>query len=425
MNVLRKLTQTVNAENEILRNVNSRLAQDMKFIEVLNVLVQEHLSSSRAGDAIVYSFGPKSDRLKLVMAMIDGRAIVDPFDAEDVERYLPPRVVSLPAWQDFRWSSHLVHHLLAGRDQTISRGLDRWHRRRKHTLCIWSLLICGTQPIGLLGVAMRRNQGQENLTKVSRELSQQIALALQMATVAEADKRITTNAAVDNERRRIATDLHDILAYSFTAVLMQLEAAKELLPTRPDVTLDCISRASLVATNALQQSRQAVMKLQETHAEPLINSLPRLVAECENGVRPTCSFLVTGLPRLLPTEIERHLLRISQEALGNARRYANANKIEVSLAFEPAAVMLVIEDDGVGFNISEAEGMGFGLSSMSKRAERIGASLSVRSSPGAGTLISIRVESALSILVGDKDQASKTGQVPRTRRRRAEPRFQE
>ena len=423
MNVLQKLTRTVNAENEIMLKVNSRLAQDTNYIEVLSILVQEHLSSCRAGDAIVYSIRPRSERLRLVIAMIDGRPIVDPFDAMDASRSLPPRVVSLPAWKDFRWSSQLVHHLLAGHDETISRGLDRWHRRRKHTLCIWSLLVSGTQPIGLLGVAMCQKQGQESLTKVSRRLSQQIALALQMAAVAEADKRLTANAAVNNERRRIATDLHDILAYSFTAVLMQLEAAKELLLTRPDVTLDCISRASLVAKEALQQSRQAVMKLQETHAEPLINSLPRLVAECENGVRPTCSFSVTGLPRLLPTETERHLLRISQEALGNARRYANANKIDVSLAFESTALMLVIEDDGVGFNISEAEGMGFGLSSMSKRAERIGASFSVRSSKGAGTTVSIRVESLPSIFVGDKDPANKTGQVPRTRRRRAEPHF--
>ncbi len=392
MDISGERTRIRGAEREILSKVNSRLDRDTKYVDVLNILIQEYFGSSGARDAIVYNLTPRTKRLRLVIAIIDGEPVADPFDVANLGGDLPPRALSLPKWRDFRWRGQLLPQLLGGHDHSISKGLDRWHRRRQHTLCIWSLLITGTRPIGLLGVAMCQRPGQQGLAKVSQRLSQQVALAMQMEAVSEAEKRFAAKIAVDDERLRIAAELHDILAYSLTAVLMQLEAAKELLPTKPGITLDCLDRASSVAKEALRQSRQAVMKLQATHVKPLITSLEALVAGCDNGAKPTCSFLMTGLPYLLPPESERHLLRISQEAIGNARRYANASTIQVSLAFLPVSVTLVIEDDGTGFVFSEAEGMGFGLSSMSKRAERIGASINIRTGLGLGTTVSVRLD---------------------------------
>jgi ligand-binding sensor domain-containing protein/signal transduction histidine kinase len=197
---------------------------------------------------------------------------------------------------------------------------------------------------------------------------------------------VSVNARID-ERNRIARDMHDTLAHSFTGILMQLEAAKEFITSKPAVLSQCLERATSAARDGLRQSRQAITGLQETRPQPLTKTLPGLVSECDPVTRTESVFLLRGVPRIMPAEIERQMFRICQEAYSNARRYSGATKIEISLAFTSDAVVLAVNDDGKGFAPSEAEDIGFGLSGMRKRAERIGAHLTLDSAVGNGTRV--------------------------------------
>jgi signal transduction histidine kinase len=94
----------------------------------------------------------------------------------------------------------------------------------------------------------------------------------------------------------------------------------------------------------------------------------------------------------LPAEVENHLLRMGQEALTNAIKYADASEIRVELMYGAARFTLCVKDNGRGFSIgSVPSGGGFGLLGMSERAAQIDAQLSIQSQPGQGTEIIIIV----------------------------------
>jgi signal transduction histidine kinase len=97
---------------------------------------------------------------------------------------------------------------------------------------------------------------------------------------------------------------------------------------------------------------------------------------------------VRGAPCPLPSEIEDHLLRVGQEALNNAIKYAEATEVSLVLTFEGGAVSLVIRDNGIGFAPGDRpRGGGFGLIGMRERLHAIRGDLTIHSEPGQGTEI--------------------------------------
>jgi PAS domain S-box-containing protein len=197
--------------------------------------------------------------------------------------------------------------------------------------------------------------------------------------------------AVVEERNRIAREIHDTLAQAFTGILVQLEAAKDALPTNKREANSHITRARTLALKSLAEARRSVAELRPHELERgdlalAINSLAHQ-AKC-NGTSIQC--LVKGKPRRLSQEIENNLLRISQEALTNIIRHAEATRAHIRLTFKARNVQLVLQDDGKGFN-TDSSGTGFGLISMRERAQRIGAELTLNSRPGRGSKIVVNV----------------------------------
>jgi signal transduction histidine kinase len=102
----------------------------------------------------------------------------------------------------------------------------------------------------------------------------------------------------------------------------------------------------------------------------------------------------SGAPRKLPARVENNLLRITQEALANAIKHANAKTILIRLDYQKEKVVLTIHDDGVGFDVANAPGISgghFGLLGMRERAERSGATFSLVSNHESGTEIVVTV----------------------------------
>jgi signal transduction histidine kinase len=97
--------------------------------------------------------------------------------------------------------------------------------------------------------------------------------------------------------------------------------------------------------------------------------------------------------RRLPSDIETTIYRLAQEALNNVVKHARADRVDIVLEYVADSVRLVIEDNGVGFNVSDAEASatGLGLIGMRERAALAGADLRIESSPGHGTTVSLRV----------------------------------
>ncbi len=209
------------------------------------------------------------------------------------------------------------------------------------------------------------------------------------------DRKQAEAASVLEERNRMAREIHDTLAQAFTSIMVHLEVASYKLETAPEVARRCVETSYDLARSGLSEARRSVAALRPHPLEAgnLYNALCVLAKQmfAHRSVRFVCD--CQGQPYLLQQVVEHHLLRIGQEALMNACKYAKATEIQLSLSYEQAQCVLHVKDDGVGFELGRAAtDHHFGLIGMMERAEQIKAKLTVHSSPGQGTSVIVVVK---------------------------------
>jgi signal transduction histidine kinase len=197
------------------------------------------------------------------------------------------------------------------------------------------------------------------------------------------------------ERNRIAREIHDTLAQSFTSIIVHLDAAAQRITLDPSTAQSHLKTGRTLARSGLADARRSVEALRPQVLEEgdLQSALDRFAAQMfsHTSIQVVCEAI--GASYALPKEVEVNLLRIGQEALTNAFKYANASEIHVELQYEQSQCILQIKDNGQGFERSSlSAGRGFGLLGMTERAERIGAELTIGSHLGQGTKIIVRVQ---------------------------------
>jgi signal transduction histidine kinase len=192
--------------------------------------------------------------------------------------------------------------------------------------------------------------------------------------------------AVQTERNRLARDIHDTLAQSFTGILLQLEAADLLREQGDPRAAERYRKIRTQAQLGLAETRRTALALApEALNDGLLPALTQLCQRSHVEERMRCSFSYEGLARRLPSAHEERLLRVAKEALSNAVRHGRATEIALHLAFAPAEVTLHVVDNGVGFAVGD--GSGLGLPGMRAALAEAGGNLIVASAPAAGTTI--------------------------------------
>ena len=195
-------------------------------------------------------------------------------------------------------------------------------------------------------------------------------------------QRDAAGAAVLEERRRIARDLHDGLAQELAFIAGQAARLRiELLET--------------AAQRALGEARRAIAALTQPLDEPLGAVLADVAEEVAERSGLNLELSIRSEPRLTP-DAREDLLRIAREAITNAGRHADARTVLVELANgDGDGLHLRVADDGVGFDPEAvprpSETGGFGLVSMRERARALGGELRIRSQPGSGTSVEVIV----------------------------------
>ncbi len=211
------------------------------------------------------------------------------------------------------------------------------------------------------------------------------------------ERKRAEEASILEERNRMAREIHDTLAQSFTGILVQLGAASQVLNDDLEATQAHLETIDELARIGLAEARRSVTALRPQLLEEgdLDSALHRLATQMRAAADTALIYEIRGTAYPLPAEVENNLLRIGQEALTNAIKYADANKIWVELVYEATQCRLHIKDDGRGFGVGGIPVTGcFGLLGMSERAERIGAQLTIQSQPGQGTEIIVIVNQA-------------------------------
>jgi signal transduction histidine kinase len=199
--------------------------------------------------------------------------------------------------------------------------------------------------------------------------------------------------AVYEERERLAHEMHDTLAQSFAGIGFQLQAIEDEVGNETELREHLDLATDLVRTSH-EEARRSISALRSDTVEKLglLQALEGCATRIANGgpMKVRVQSLGDGDPRSMAPRIADALYRIGQEAIANAVRHADASKMDISLIHEASAWQLLIEDDGQGFPLGE-DSAGFGIRGMGKRAESIGATLDIRSSPGKGTSVQVRV----------------------------------
>ena len=198
--------------------------------------------------------------------------------------------------------------------------------------------------------------------------------------------------AQEDQRGRIARDLHDHLGQQMTALRLALERHREGLTADGDVHLD---RALALARQVDDAVDFLAWELRPAALDDLglVAALPRFLDEWSTYHGIAAKFQMTGtLPARLSADAEITFYRITQEALNNVVKHAHATRVDVVLEARGDSVLLIIEDDGVGFDPATADGKptGIGLVGMRERSALIGGTLQVESAPGKGTTIYLR-----------------------------------
>ncbi|MFN8159476.1 MAG: sensor histidine kinase [Solirubrobacterales bacterium] len=207
----------------------------------------------------------------------------------------------------------------------------------------------------------------------------------------EAERRRTSSAALraqEEERARVARDLHDEVNQSLTGVLLRLEAAREEAPPGLEAEL---TETKTLANQAMRELLVLARQLRPTALDDL--GLEAAIAgqvEQAGGGEVETSFSSEGEFGDLGDEVQLVLYRVAQEALSNASRHSGAGRIRASLRRRGEGVELTVRDDGRGFAFAEADA-GLGISGMRERALLVGAELTITSRPGAGTTVRLVV----------------------------------
>jgi PAS domain S-box-containing protein len=199
--------------------------------------------------------------------------------------------------------------------------------------------------------------------------------------------------AQEDERRAIARELHDGAGQALTCMILELSALSRDTTDRPDIT------ARIQKLHAATEGLMSELHTLAANLHPaalsrlgLVPAVRQHIGSLQNTANLQIQVEDVGFDaNRLPPDVEIAVYRVVQEAMNNAIRHAQARDIGVVMQIQPGHLLVSVEDDGVGFNAEIPAADRLGILSMHERIEMLGGSVTIESSPGAGTTVFVDV----------------------------------
>jgi signal transduction histidine kinase/ligand-binding sensor domain-containing protein len=203
-------------------------------------------------------------------------------------------------------------------------------------------------------------------------------------------------AVVLDERARMGREIHDTLLQGLVGVAVQFKVIAEHLHSSPDAAKERLERLRKLVEHYICETRQSIWDLRSPtlEATDLVTALRQAGETITADKNVQFELAVTGKPYPCDPKVEEQLLRVGREALSNAVRHADPNRVRVDLVYTHDVVRLRVTDDGSGFSPDDPgfnAGTHWGLTSMRERAQQINAQFQLASTPGKGTELELIV----------------------------------
>jgi PAS domain S-box-containing protein len=217
---------------------------------------------------------------------------------------------------------------------------------------------------------------------------------VQQTVVIEKQRKRLEQQHIQQEREQIGLDLHDGVLQSLFAIGLNLETSKATILERPDKFPVIVDQVIADLNSATKELRAFIGGIGlDDQLEPDLPSSLRIIAESMSRlygrrIQVACN---QGAAQGMSTKQQLGCLYIAKEALSNSLRHTRATSISLSLQRLNGNHRLTVGDNGQGFQLQSAAGLGFGLASMDARAHRLGGTLSVRSQSGKGTSVTLNI----------------------------------
>jgi signal transduction histidine kinase len=381
-----------------VQDVGAALLRELDPGEVLRTVAQRAKELVRADTAIVVLGKPDDPDLKIETIVGRGsRAITRepiPLDGSMAGEVLRTGGAAIVHDVEFDPRAHPIARALGARSMMFAALVDR------------------SEPVGVLVVGHRRpDRFTDDDLFMLRSFADLASLALRNARLITAERRrfevetelgeaylrermrseLLRNVirAQEEERRRIARDLHDSAGQTVASILLGLKVA-EGERTVPEMRARLADLRG-VASAAAGELRRLALELRPSVLDDLglEAAVSRYAREFTERTGIPCSIRLELGDRRVDPEVETVLYRVAQEALTNVTKYAAATRVRIRLSSRDGRLRLVIRDDGKGFDPGSADVHGLGLQGMRERADLIGGTLVIRSAVGDGTSVEL------------------------------------
>ena len=246
----------------------------------------------------------------------------------------------------------------------------------------------------VLGIVGLLRDATQSFRAEEVALLETISHQMGIAVLGQRLRQTAQQAALLEERQRLARDLHDSVTQSLYSVTLFAQASRSSAGVgNLSLTQQYISRLSEMAQQTLKEMRWLIYELRPALVEEvgLVNALRRRLEMVERRAGVEVEFRVERMGEL-DAALENAVYSIAQEALNNTLKHAAATYVTIRMSTDARDLRLEIQDDGKGFDPDAVrETAGIGLVSMQERAEQLGGSLSITSKPGQGTRIRLIV----------------------------------
>ena len=204
--------------------------------------------------------------------------------------------------------------------------------------------------------------------------------------------------AQEEERKRIAAEIHDTIAQSLVSIHTRVQTCISLLKKAPDKLSDQLEDLKKVVGDNVKEVRQIIFNLRPSSLDDLglIPSLENYIKRFEKEHGIYVEFMINNRERKIPPTVETAVFRIIQEALTNIKKHSGGRSVMVRLNLEPKALSLRVSDDGKGFQWEEVtekflRGDSHGLQGMKERVSLLGGTFRITTSEGKGCVVSATV----------------------------------